>query len=144
MSEEFWSDACQEAWLNAHNFANENNSPGVLTALLTLFVAMQQVAPQDKLVLRVYLKLRAQNSPIYLLARKPDEKEDQFFFPIVKDGQIFFKRVANQLFVQLETSAQHDSIVKDEWNDPATHNLALIDSGFYLPPAEIAHCKVFK
>lgn len=139
-----WSEACEEAWLAAHNYANEKNCAGTLASLLTLFVALQHDTKDttENLVLKVYLKLRQNDSPIYLLARKPTHKSERFYFPIVEHDKIKYKPVENQLFVQLETSAMHDEIVKEEWKDNETHHVALCSAGFYLPSTTVTHGKV--
>lgn len=144
MTEKNWSEACEDAWLSAHNYANEKNVAGVLSSLLTLFVAMQYESKEniEKIVLQVYLKLRLHDSPIYLLARKPIHKTEKYYFPVVEKDKVLFKQVENQLFVQLETSSQHDVIIKEEWIDAPSHNAALCSAGFHLPATAIAHGKI--
>ena len=144
MTEEVWSEACEEAWLNAHNYANEKNCAGVLSSILTLLVALQHQGTTDKVVLHVYLKLRRYDSPIYLLAKKPASDKEHFYLPVVQNDELYYKKVKNQLFVQLETSALHDVIVKEEWKDSASHNSALCSAGFHLPPTAITHCKILE
>ena len=129
-----WSNACEDAWLTAHQYANEKNCAGVLAALLTLLVAFQydNKGTSENVVKQIHLKLRSYDSPIYLLAKKPTQRNECFYLPSVQNNEIVFKQVKNQLFVQIETFAQHDRLVKQEWSGIDSHLCALDEAGFSL------------